>query len=208
MARRVTNIIKNYKTGELFSESGFKSYIMRVYGWTARQYKSERQKVQNRLRNYETLTGQKAPLNASEYLIQKYKTNKRYGQDSQLIKEIDAISSASTKEFKKTRQRAQEKEKQIIRSANATGKEPRRRSQQPGNVTEKAYVQKLKVRWAGVMKKKPESPVAGFFEDYDTYKMTLKQLVEELEKYGESLNTRRAGAGYGAGGTKNAIHYE
>ena len=208
MARRITNIVKNYKTGELFSESGFKSYIMRVYGWTARQYKSERQKVQNRLRNYETLTGQKSPLNASEYLIQKYKTNKRYGKDSQLIKEIDAISSASTTEFKKTRQRAQEKEKQIIKRANATGKEPRRRSQQPGNVTEKAYVQKLKDRWAGVMKKKPESPVAGFFESYDTYKMNLSQLVAELEKYGESLNTRRAGAGYGAGGTKNAIHYE
>lgn len=208
MARRITNIVKNYKTGELFSESGFKSYIMRVYGWTARQYKSERQKVQNRLRNYETLTGQKSPLNASEYLIQKYKTNKRYGKDSQLIKEIDAISSASTTEFKKTRQRAQEKEKQIIKRANATGKEPRRRSQQPGNVTEKAYVQKLKDRWAGVMKKKPESPVAGFFESYDTYKMNLSQLVAELEKYGESLNTRRAGAGYGSGGAKRAIHYE
>lgn len=208
MARRATNIIKNYKTGELFSESGFKSYIMRVYGWTARQYKSERQKVQNRLRNYETLTGQKAPLNASEYLIQKYKTNKRYGKDSQLIKEIDAISSASTKEFKKTRQRAQEKEKQIIKGANATGKEPRRRSQQPGNVTEKAYVQKLKDRWAGVMKKKPESPVAGFFESYDTYKMNLSQLVAELEKYGESLNMRHANAPKGAGGTKSAISYE
>lgn len=208
MARRVTNIIKNYKTGELFSESGFKSYIMRVYGWTARQYKSERQKVQNRLRNYETLTGQKTPLNASEYLIQKYKTNKRYGKDSQLIKEIDAISSASTAEFKKTRQRAQEKEKQIIRSANATGKEPRRRSQQPGNVTEKAYVQKLKERWSGVMKKKPESPVAGFFESYDTYKMNLSQLVAELEKYGESLNMRHANAPKGAGGTKRAISYE
>lgn len=208
MARRITNIVKNYKTGELFSESGFKSYIMRVYGWTARQYKSERQKVQNRLRNYETLTGQKPPLNASEYLIQKYKTNKRFGKDSQLIKEIDAISSASTTEFKKTRQRAQEKEKQIIKRANATGKEQRRRSQQPGNVTEKAYVQKLKDRWAGVMKKKPESPVAGFFESYDTYKMNLSQLVAELEKYGESLNTRRAGAGYGSGGAKKAIHYE
>lgn len=208
MARRITNIVKNYKTGELFSESGFKSYIMRVYGWTARQYKNERQKVQNRLRNYETLTGQKSPLNASEYLIQKYKTNKRYGKDSQLIKEIDAISSASTTEFKKTRQRAQEKEKQIIKRTNATGKEPRRRSQQPGNVTEKAYVQKLKYRWAGVMKKKPESPVAGFFESYDTYKMNLSQLVAELEKYGESLNTRRAGAGYGSGGAKRAIHYE
>lgn len=208
MARRITNIVKNYKTGELFSESGFKSYIMRVYGWTARQYKNERQKVQNKLRNYETLTGKKPPINASEYLIQKYKTNKRYGKDSQLIKEIDAISSASTTEFKKTRQRAQEKEKQIIKRANATGKEPRRRSQQPGNVTEKAYVQKLKDRWAGVMKKKPESPVAGFFESYDTYKMNLSQLVAELEKYGESLNTRRAGAGYGSGGAKRAIHYE
>lgn len=208
MARLSTNIIKDYKTGELFSESGFKSYIMRAYGWTARQYKNERQKVQNKLRNYETLTGQKPPINASEYLIQKYKGQKRYGERSQLIKEIDAISSASAQAFERTRKRAQEKENEILKKAKESGQEPKRRSEQPGNATEKAYVQRLKTRWAGVMKKQPGSPVAGFFENYDTYKMTLRQLVEELKNYGKSLNTRRAGAGAGAGGTKSAISYE
>lgn len=208
MARRTTNIIKDYKTGELFSESGFKSYIMRAYGWTARQYKNERQKVQNKLRNYETLTGQKPPINASEYLIQKYKGQKRYGESSQLIKEIDSISSASAQAFERTRKRAQGKENEILKKAKESGQEPRRRSEQPGNATEKAYVQRLKTRWAGVMKKQPESPVAGFFESYDTYKMNLSQLVAELEKYGESLNMRHANAPKGAGGTKRSISYE
>lgn len=207
MARNITNIIKDYKTGEVFSESGFKSYIMRLTGWTAREYKSERQKAQNRLRNYETLTGQKMPLNASEYLIQKYKGRKRYGEESRLIKEIDSISSASVSDFKKTRQRAKQKEIDLIQKQRGA-EQQKRRSEQPGNVTEKAYAAKLKERWAGVMGKKPESPVAGFFENYDTYKMTLAQLVEELEKYGQSLNTRHANAPKGVGGTKRAISYE
>lgn len=206
MARNITNIIKDYKTGEVFSESGFKSYIMRITGWTAREYKNERQKAQNKLRNYETLTGQKPPINASEYLIQKYKGEKRYGEPSRLIKEIDAISSASAQAFEKTRQRAQKKEQEILQAQD--DKKTKRRSEQPGNVTEKAYVAKLKERWAGVIEKRPESPVPGYFEKYDTYKMTLKELIEALENYGKSLNTRRGGAAGGAGGTKHAISYE
>ena len=134
MARNTpTNIIKNYKTGELYTQSELKAWIKKKYNLpTDREYKSFRQKALNRLHNYETITGTKAPISLDQYLFQRVQNIEKYNKGSRITREIDAASSASTQAYKKTRARAQEKfeiarERTAQRAAKARAKRQNRR---------------------------------------------------------------------------------
>lgn len=218
MARnKPTNIIKNYKTGELYTQSELKSWIKKKYNLqTDREYKNFRQKALNRLHNYETITGTKSPITLDQYLFQRVQNIEKYNKGSRITREIDAASSASAQAYKKTRARAQEKFEiarertaQSAAKARAKGKkaEPPKEKRKRTAV-EKRFVEALRERWAGVIRTNPKSVAAKLFAQYDDDEITAEELAQKLKDYGESLNARRAAAGAGAGGTKKAYFYE
>lgn len=212
-----TNIIKNYKTGEIYTQSELKAWIKKKYNLrTEREYKNFRQKALNRLHNYETITGEKAPIDLNQYLFQRVQNIEKYGKGSRITREIDAASSASAQAYKKTRKRAQEqfektKERAAQRAAKARAKgkkEEQRKEPRKRTAVEIRFVEALRERWAGVIRTNPKSVAAKLFEQYDNDEINAEELAKKLKEYGESLNARRAAAGAGAGGTKKAYFYE
>lgn len=185
---RTTNVIKSYKTGELYTGAELKAYLKGFYGWSDKKYKSERQKALNRLHNYEELTGQKAPIDVDRYLF--FKARKKYPQ---LINELEKVSSASVKSFKATaaKNRAkEEREAQRRAKAEAAGEEYEPTATR--TPTETAYINALKARWKGVIDKFPTSPPAELFKAWDKFKISTQELAQKLEEYGRSLNERHA----------------
>lgn len=212
-----TNIIKSYKTGEVYTQSELKAWIKKKYNLrTEREYKNFRQKALNRLHNYETITGEKAPIDLNQYLFQRVQNIEKYGKGSRITREIDAASSASAQAYKKTRKRAQEqfektKERAAQRAAKAREKgkkEEQRKEPRKRTAVEIRFVEALRERWAGVIRTNPKSVAAKLFEQYDNDEINAEELAKKLKEYGESLNARRAAAGAGAGGTKKAYFYE
>lgn len=188
MANKYTGIIKNYKTGELYTRSELKKVIKSSFGLTTEKaYKAYRQKYQNKIRNYKTLTGQNSPVTLDELLYFKAK-----GYQKQITGEIEKISSASTSAYEKTVQTARETEAQ-------TKKRPQ---------SELRYVESLLKRWRGVVALGDGAPVAGYFRSYYNFEIDITALTWLLDQYGKSLNTRRGIAPTNAGGAKYAISYE
>lgn len=216
-----TNIIKNYKTGEIYTQSELKAWIKKKYNLrTEREYKNFRQKALNRLHNYETITGEKAPIDLNQYLFQRVQNIEKYGKGSRITREIDAASSASAQAYKKTRERAQEKferakERAAQRAAKARSKgakEEPPKEKRKRTAVETRFVEALRERWAGVIRTHHESKAAKLFEQYDNDEITAEELAAALIEYGKSLNARQAAAGAAAKGkasrTKNAYSYE
>lgn len=216
-----TNIIKNYKTGEIYTQSELKAWIKKKYNLrTEREYKNFRQKALNRLHNYETITGEKAPIDLNQYLFQRVQNIEKYGKGSRITREIDAASSASAQAYKKTRERAQEKferakERAAQRAAKARSKgakEAPPKEKRKRTAVETRFVEALRERWAGVIRTHPESKAAKLFEQYDNDEITVEELAAALIEYGKSLNARQAAAAAAAKGkasrTKNAYSYE
>lgn len=214
-----TRVIKNYATGEVYTQGELKAWIKRKYNLrTEREYKNFRQKALNRLHNYEQITGEKAPIDLNQYLYQRKVGADRYGKGSRLTREIDAASSASTQAYKKTRERAQEQfeqaqERAAQRAAKARVKaekeeEPKEKKKRKRTAVEIRFVEALRERWAGVIRTHPESEAAKAFAAYDNDEITAEELARRLRDYGESLNARRAASGWGAGSTRNAFSYE
>lgn len=216
-----TNIIKNYKTGEIYTQSELKAWIKKKYNLrTEREYKNFRQKALNRLHNYETITGQKSPIDLNQYLFQRVQNIEKYGKGSRITREIDAASSASAQAYKKTRERAQEKfeqakERAAQRAAKARSKgakEEPPKEKRKRTAVETRFVEALRERWAGVIRTHPESEAAKLFEQYDNDEITAEELAAKLIEYGKSLNARQAAAAAAAKGkasrTKDAYSYE
>ena len=212
-----TNIIKNYRTGEIYTQSELKAWIKKKYNLrTEREYKNFRQKALNRLHNYETITGEKAPINLNQYLFQRVQNIEKYGKGSRITREIDAASSASAQAYKKTRERAQEKferakERAAQRAEKARSKgakEEQPKEKRKRTAVETRFVEALRERWAGVIRTHPGSVAAKLFAQYDNDEINAEELAKKLKEYGESLNARRAASGGGAGGTKKAYSYE
>lgn len=217
-----TRVIKNYTTGEVYTQGELKAWIKRKYNLrTEREYKNFRQKALNRLHNYEQITGEKAPIDLNQYLYQRKVGADRYGKGSRLTREIDAASSASTQAYKKTRERAQEQfeqsqERAVQRAAKARAKaekgeepeEPEEKKKRKRTKVESRFVEALRERWTGVIRTHPESKAAKLFEQYDNDEISAEELAAALIEYGKSLNARQAASGGGAGGTRKAYSYE
>lgn len=204
---RTTNVIKSYKTGELYTGAELKAYLKGFYGWSDKKYKSERQKALNRLHNYEELTGQKAPIDVDRYLF--FKSRKKYPQ---LINELEKVSSASVKSFKATAEKSkikEEREAQRRAKAEAAGEEYRPTVTR--TPTETAYINALKARWNGVIDRFPTSPPAELFKAWDKFEISTQDLAQKLEEYGNSLNARHEWQNRNKDkqtGIKPAISYE
>lgn len=182
-------IIKNYKTGELFTPKTAKAYIMKeLHIETYAEYKSMIEKTRNQIRNYETLTGQESTYKSpQEFIIAEIKGQKHYGKPSREIQTIRATSSASNKNFKAQQERKQKKIEE-------TGKNP------PPTESEKRIAETVFKQWAGLIRLHPTSEAAKAFAEFKTGEINIDQLLKRLRDYGQALNSQRKSAAAAAGG--------
>lgn len=101
--------IIRYQTGEILTPKMVKAEIQAIKGWTTQQYQREYDKFRNKVRNYETITGQKGKYNVQELLYERTRAQKKYGANyrpSKLLREIDKTTSASPGRVKRTEEGA------------------------------------------------------------------------------------------------------
>lgn len=182
-------IIKNYKTGELFTPKTAKAFIMKeLHLTTYAEYKSTIEKTRNQIRNYETLTGQESTYKSpQELIIAEIKGTKHYGKASREIQTIRATSSASNKNFKAQQERKKKKIEE-------TGKNP------PPTAAEQRTADVVFKQWSGLIRLHPTSDPAKAFAEFKTGEITLEQLLKRLRDYGRALNSQRKSAAGAAGG--------
>lgn len=72
--------IVNFRTKRPLSAREIKSEIMRLRGWSAEEYNREYDKLRNRVRNYETATGQaRGSIKVNELLYTTTRARGKYG---------------------------------------------------------------------------------------------------------------------------------
>lgn len=96
--------IINYRTGKTLTARQMKAYVMQQRGITSDEYNKLYDQTRNRVRNYETITGQKLSFKVNELIYQQTKSEARYGADyspSLLIRNIMDTTSASPSRIKR-----------------------------------------------------------------------------------------------------------
>lgn len=96
-------MIVSFKTGEVWNDRKIKSEIMKLMGLDpesaadTKKYQREYDKLRNKIRNYERITGQDTKsIKVNEYMYKQQKAMKRYGKDYKPSGRAAAIAASSS----------------------------------------------------------------------------------------------------------------
>ena len=98
--------IVDIKSGKTLSAREIKAEIMRVKGWTTEEYQREYDKLRNRTRNYERITGRPSgSIRVNELLYTQAKSQQRYGTNYRPSRQMQAIQATPSTGTAVVRQR-------------------------------------------------------------------------------------------------------
>ena len=86
--------IVNLRTGKTLSAKEIKAAVMKTKGWTSSEYQREYDKLRNRTRNYEQITGRASgSIKVNELLYTQAKAEARYGAAYRPSRQLQAIQA-------------------------------------------------------------------------------------------------------------------
>lgn len=86
--------IVDIKSGKQLSSREIKAAVMKAKGWTSAEYQKEYDKLRNKTRNYEQITGlQSGSIKVNELLYTQTKSQQRYGASYRPSRQLQAIQA-------------------------------------------------------------------------------------------------------------------